>query len=319
MRKLAMGMMIAATSMALLTGCSSTKNNSVQGESVQTTTDASKEDMVTITHSRGVTEVAKHPKKVVVFELSILDTMEALGIEAEFGLPSGLPASMDSYEDATVVGSMKEIDMEAIYMFEPDVIFISGRVADYYDELNKIAPTVFVDLAAETYVEDVIHNATYVAELFDETEQAKEIIASIEERVTRANELTSASDEKALILLTNEGSMSVYGSGSRYGFIHDVLGVTPADEGIAVSTHGQEASYEYIATINPDIIYVIDRSTAVGGTVFASDTLNNDLVNETKAAKQGKIISLDAETWYLIGGGLNAIQSMMDEVIAAFE
>ena len=65
---------------------------------------------------------------------------------------------------------------------------------------------------------------------------------------------------KVLILLTNDGSVSVYGSSSRFGMIHDILGCKAADENIESSTHGQSVNFEYIADKNPDIILVIDRT-----------------------------------------------------------
>lgn len=315
-RKLLSTLMITSVAAAALTGCAK-KNNTTTAD--QGAVDSVQTEVVSITHSKGTTEVPVNPEKAVVFDLSVLDTMDALNIDAELGLPSGLPASLEKYSDATVVGSMKEADLEAIYTFEPDVIFISGRLADYYDELSNIAPTVYVELSAETYAEDAIASAENVAEIFGKTEEAAALIEEVKTTVAKAQELTAASEEEALILLTNEGSMSVYGSGSRYGFIHDVLGVKPADAAIEASTHGQEASYEYISEVNPAIMYVIDRSAAVGGTVYASDTLNNDLVNGTMAAQNGKIIYLDSETWYLIGGGLNALQTMVNEVVAAYE
>lgn len=326
MRKFMTTLMVTAMAAFMLTGCNRKIKNTEgtntagdTGNSVVEETNTQESGAITITHSKGQTIVPVNPEKAVVFELSVLDTMDALDIDVELGLPSGLPSSLEKYADATVVGSMKEADMEAIYMFEPDVIFISGRLADFYDELNEIAPTVFVELNAETYVEDVISTSTYIAEIFGKAEEANELIENVKESVEKAKELTTASEEKALILLTNEGSMSVYGSGSRYGFIHDVLGVKAADEEIEASTHGQEASYEYISEVNPDIIYVIDRSAAIGGTVLASEALNNDLVNSTNAAINGKIVTLDAQTWYLIGGGLNAIQSMLNEVVSVYQ
>lgn len=316
MKKLILTLMCTVIAAATLTGCGK-KNNTTTAE--QGNVNSIQTEVVSITHSKGTSEVPIHPKKVVVFDLSVLDTMDALEIETELGLPSDLPSSMDQYADATVVGSMKEADLEAIYTFEPDVIFISGRLEGYYEELNKIAPTVYVELKAATYVEDAIESAKNIAKIFDKTEEAAAIIDELNATVAKAQELTAASDEEALILLTNEGNMSVYGSGSRYGFIHDVLGVKTADSAIEASTHGQEASYEYLAEVNPEIIYVIDRSSAVGGTIYAADTLNNDLVNGTTAAQNNKIVNLDSETWYLIGGGLNALQKMVNEVVTAYK
>ncbi|MCZ4369735.1 hypothetical protein O3Q50_09670 [Enterococcus lactis] len=44
----------------------------------------------------------------------------------------------------------------------------------------------------------------------------------------------------------NEGQLSAYGSGSRFGFIHDLFGFEQTDDQIEASTHGQSVSYEYV-------------------------------------------------------------------------
>ncbi|MDO5293902.1 MAG: ABC transporter substrate-binding protein [bacterium] len=310
MRKFLAAAAIAVMTMSMLTGCGS-KQADTSNENVET---------VTIKHSKGEAQVPTDVKKAVVFELSVLDTIDALGVDVELGLPSNLPEYLKGYEEtATNVGSMKEANVEAIYDFAPDVIFISGRLESYYDELSKIAPTIYVSLNAETYMDDVKESINNVATIFGKTEEANAKLAELDQKAEEAKTLANASDEKALILLANEGSLSVYGKGSRYGFMHDSLEVKCADENIAVSTHGQDASYEYISETNPDIIFVIDRSAAVGGSVYAKDTLNNDLVNGTNAAKNNKMVYLDSTLWYLSGGGLNSTTVQIDEVIAALK
>lgn len=312
MRKLFMMAAVAVMSMSLLTGCGSK----------QTQNDSKKEsaETVTITHSKGEVEVPTDVKKAVVFELSVLDTIDALGASVELGLPGGLPEYLKGYEkDATNVGSMKEANVEAIYDFNPDVIFIGGRLESYYEELSKIAPTVYVSLSADNYIADVKENINNVATIFNKTEEAKAKLAELDEKAEEAKTLANGTDQKALMLLANEGSLSVYGSGSRYGFIHDSLGVKSADENIEVSTHGQDASYEYISETNPDILFVIDRSAAVGGSVNAKDSLSNDLVNGTIAAINDKIVYLNSTIWYLAGGGLNSTIHQINEVIGALK
>lgn len=291
-KKLVTVLAVCVASMAMLTACGTKQQTETSGQAVE---------KVTITHEKGTVEVPKSVKKAVVFELSVLDTIDALGIEVELGLPSGLPSYLENYQEkATKVGSMKEADMEKIYEFAPDVIFIGGRLAESYEELSKIAPTVYVTTGADTYLEDVKTNVTSIASIFGKEEAAEN------------------SEQKALVLLANEGSLAAYGSGSRYGFIHDTLNVKQADDKIQVSTHGQEASFEYVAEKNPDMIFVIDRTAAVGGSVKATETLNNDLINGTNAAKNNKIVSLDSEIWYLAGGGLHSTMVMVEEIAAAF-
>ena len=45
------------------------------------------------------------------------------------------------------VGTLKQPLLEDIAELDPDVIFISGRQATFYEELKEIAPVVFVGTA----------------------------------------------------------------------------------------------------------------------------------------------------------------------------
>ena len=51
-----------------------------------------------------------------------------------------------------VLDTLKEPDMEKIFELTPDLIIISGRQADYYEELNKIAPTISFRCDNENYI-----------------------------------------------------------------------------------------------------------------------------------------------------------------------
>ncbi|MDE6181644.1 MAG: siderophore ABC transporter substrate-binding protein [Eubacteriales bacterium] len=325
--------LIMATS---LFGCgnSSDKNTDASADAVQsqeTTTEetnaeegdtlVNNETEVLIEHSKGKVVVPKNPKKIAVFDFGILDTIDTLGIDVEMALPiDSIPQYLESYkENTTNAGGIKEPNIEELFNFEPEVIFISGRQADFYDELSKIAPTVYVELDGANYIASIQYNTAILTEIFQGKEDvSEEKLINIAKRVEEVNQKASATEEKALVILTNSGKMSTYGRGSRFGIIFDDLGVKPADENIEVSTHGKEISYEYIAEINPDIIFVIDRNAVVGGENDDSQILNNELVNGTNAAKSGKIINLDPEIWYIAGGGLTSVNTMIEEVEKAF-
>ena len=326
MRKIVSVALCTTLAMSMLVGCGGAATTQKNDTTAEATTGASqtsenttdKAEDVTIEHSKGTTTVKANPKKVVVFDLGILDIMDSLGVDAEVAVPTdSLTTYLEKYKEATNAGGIKQPDVEGIYTFAPDVIFISGRQSDYYDELNKIAPTVYVDQEATSYMEDFERNVNTIATLFGKQSVAEEKLAEIEALVKEGQEKAAKTDEKALMILTNEGSLSAYGKGSRFGIIHDVLGVKAADETIEVSTHGQEASFEYISSVNPDILFVIDRSAVVGGEVKATDTLNNDLVKATNAGKNNKIVYLNAETWYVGGAGLTSVKEMIKEVVDA--
>lgn len=332
MKKLMTFALTSTLSIAMLTGCSKdtnisngvtpppeTSTQTSETEGSNTTSESSTYVPVTVTHEYGTVTITELPKRVAVFDIGTLDSMDALGVEAEYSLPvSSVPEYLSEYANAINAGSIKEPDIEALFEFQPDLIIISGRQADFYEDLNQIAPTIYVNIDVTNYIEDFRHNVSYLAEIFQKNDVVNSYLDEIDSLISTSHAVASASDQKALILLTNDGSMSAYGPGSRFGLIHDVLGIKTIDESIAVSTHGQEASYEYIAQMNPDILYVVDRTAVAGGSNSAQATLDNDLVNSTTAAAQGKIIFLDPEKWYISSGGITSVTDMITEAMQAF-
>lgn len=312
MKKISMAFMMFAV-MALLAACGG------KAEKAPDTSAADKKESETITINHELAEgveVKKNPETVVVFDFGMLDTFDELGIEVA-GLPqTNIPEYLSKYEDEKYanLGSLKEPDMEAIHALNPDVIFISARQAEMYDELSKIAPTVYVGLDTSNYMESFKENMDIVAEIFGKEDEMKVELAEINEQINTIKEKTSDVDSKALIILGSEGKVSAYGANSRFGLIHDVFGYKAADEKIEVSTHGQNVSFEYIAETNPDILFVIDRDAAVGGDASAKDSIENDLVKKTNAYEDGKIIYLNPDYWYLSGGGLLSMKEMIKEM-----
>ncbi|MFS0643390.1 siderophore ABC transporter substrate-binding protein [Siminovitchia sp. 179-K 8D1 HS] len=296
-------------------------NNEAGSGSDETNNKGKKDETITIEHEYGEAKVTKNPKNVVVFDFGILDTLDELGVKVT-GVPQAtIPAYLDKYsgEEYTNVGSLKEPDFEAIHALKPDVIFISGRQAELYDQFAEIAPTVFVGFDYGNYMESFKKNMETVGKIFDKESEVQAEIDDVEKQIAAVNEKATSLDQKALVVLANEGKASAYGPSSRFGWIHDVLGFKPADENIEVSTHGQGISFEYILEKNPDILFVIDRNAAIEEDAPpAKEAIENELVKKTNAFKNGKIIYLDADYWYLSGGGLQSMKEMIGEVEKAY-
>lgn len=303
------------------TGCGSTQTGTTTESSAAATTEEA--GTVTVTHTLGETEVPKNPKNIVVAELGILDALSALGVEVA-GVPnsSALPEYLGEYADESVytnVGSLKELDMEAIYALEPELIIIGGRQADYYEELSEIAPTINLAVDNTNYMESFKSNMNYLGQIFGKEAEVAEKVAAVEESVEALTAKATDMDVTGLIALANDGTFSVYGSGSRFGIIHDTFGIKPVDETIAVSTHGQNASFEYIVEQNPDYLFVVDRSAVAGGGTSAEQLFNNDLIKTTNAYKNDRIAYLDANVWYTSGGGFTSTETMVNEIATALE
>lgn len=280
---------------------------------------------ITIKHKLGETKFKTNPEKVVVFDFGILDSLDKLGVEVA-GVPqANIPPYLSKFEDKKYanVGSLKEPDFEKINALDPDLIIISGRQQDAYEELTKIAPTIFLGVDNTKLVESFKENMNTLGQIFDKQAQIDEELAKIDASIKDIHDKATATGKNGLIVLANEGKLSAYGAGSRFGIIHDVLGFKPTDATIEVSTHGQSMTSEFIQEKNPDYLFVVDRSTVVAAegaeATSAKDTIENDLVKNTNAFKEGHIVYLDPNYWYLSGGGLVSMVEMINEIGAAVQ
>lgn len=274
-------------------------------------------DKVTITHSLGTAEIVKNPTRVVALDYASLETLDALGIKI-IGMPKAMvPSHLEKYKnDASIVdlGLLNEINYEKLNELNPDVIFMSARLQDSYGEISKIAPTVYTEIDNKDYINSVRKNLDYFGTIFDKKAETDEALKNIKDKIASVNEKIKDSDQKALVVLHNNGKFSAYGKGSRFGLIHDVLGVKEAVENLEVARHGQAVSNEFIQEANPDYLFIIDRNSVIDNKATNKQEIENKLIQQTTAYKNGKIIYLNPEIWYLSGGGITSINQMIDDV-----
>ena len=334
MRKLFLGLMMLVLALALAACGSATSStggsanpdaaSGAGGTSQEASaTQEQESEEIVVTHQLDETTVKKNPQNVVVFDFGVLDSLDKLGVEVA-GVPqANVPAYLEKYKDSayTNVGSLKEPDFEKISAIGPELIIISARQADLYEEFAKIAPTIYMAVDNSRYMESFAENMKTLGQIFGKEAEVEAELQAMNETIESVKQKAEASGKNALIILTTGGKVSAFGPGSRFGLIHDVLGVTPVDENIEVSTHGMSISFEYIAEKNPDYLFVVDRDKVVSGEGAqpAEQVLDNDLVKGTKAYQNGNIVYLDPNYWYLSGGGLVSVSEMVKEVEAGLK
>lgn len=306
MKKLVKTILFGLVSTLVFIACSNSKKEETE----------KKVETILIQTSKGEVKVPKDVKKVAIFDFGSLDTMDTLGVKVEIATATqSIPKSIEKYKEGALdVGTLQEPNLEKLNEFKPDLIIISGRTEKYYDELSKIAPTIFVGLDAKNYMSDLNKTVTNLGKIFGKETEAANKLKELETEISEIKKETANFDKNILVLLTNDGKISAYGAGSRFGWIFTDLGLKSSDENIKASTHGQEVNFEYISEKNPDIIFYVDRAKIAGGSKGGSDTLNNDLVLKSKAGQSNKVISLDPEAWYLMAGGLSSTRLQLNEI-----
>lgn len=270
---------------------------------------------ITIKHELGEATLETQPERIVVFDYGILDALDRIDKEV-VGLPkASLPNYLEKYnaDEYTDLGTLKEPNFELIYELKPDLIIISGRQVDLYDEFKAIAPTVYLTVDGGDYMGSFRTNMEVLGEIFEKEDFFAEVVQDVDASVSALNEQASGMEENALFLMVNEGNLSVFGLGSRYGMLYNEFGLKAADETIESSNHGQKISFEYIVEVNPDYLFVMDRADVTGGE-SSSDVLDNELVESTNAFKNGNINYLDAQIWYISSGGITGTERMVEQV-----
>ena len=307
--------LFTAIAVVLLAACGANKQSNSK-----TTNSSSASSEVTIKTANGDVKVPTNPKKIVTLDLGAADTIRALGKESSIvGMPKKtLPAYLKNLPSSIKnVGSMKEPDMEAIAALKPDLIIASGRTAQYVKKLKEIAPTVLFQTDNKDYWSSSKKNILSLASIFGEdgTKKAKSELAKLDKEIQTVVAANEKSNKNALAMMLNEGAMSAFGAKSRFAFLYSTLKFKPTDAKIKESRHGQEVSFESIKQINPDIIFVLNRTLAISGDNSANkDLLNNSLIQETNAAKNKTIVNLTSDLWYLSGGGLESTKLMIENV-----
>ena len=263
------------------------------------------------------------PQRIAVLDMASLDILDRLGMgDRVVGSATTALDYLQAYvtnEEIANLGTIKEADLEAVMASEPDVIFIGGRLSSSYDALSEIAPVIYLATDTEIgVVESVRQNATTIASLFGLEAEVDALMADFDARIAAL--AAFAEGQNAIVGLCTSGSFNVLGSDGRCSMISVEIGFDNLGDGDVTSTHGNESSFELIVELNPDYIFVLDRDAAIAteGAKLAQEIVENELVMETDAYKNGHIVYLAHPTvWYTAEGGITALDIMLQDLESA--
>ncbi|MDO5701688.1 MAG: ABC transporter substrate-binding protein [Bowdeniella nasicola] len=331
MRKTLAAVATFAVSTTMLVGCGGDPSSDEASSAPAPETDQTSEEStseggdafpVTVKHAQGELTIEEQPEKIVVMDLGVMDTLEAIGAkDAVKGvpMPDRLPDFLGGYSDVASVGSLFEPDMEEIAKIDPDLVIVAARSASLYQDLSKSYPTIDATISWKEpdYSERVPEQVRMIGEATGHADEAEQAAKDLEDKIAEYDGL--ASDKgSAIVVMTNGGEISLHGPQSRWAPIFDVLGFEPGFEEKADEGHkGQKVSFETVKEINPDYIFVVDRDAAIGEVdpgQTAEKVLDNDLVKATTAAQEDHIVYLTPDRWYLVMTGASNYGVLLDEI-----
>ena len=277
-------------------------------------------------------EVPYDPQRIAVLDMPALDIVDALGLgdrvvgSAKVTIEYLTDYNPDNSNGAIMnLGTVKTADLEKVAACEPDIIFIGGRLSSIYADLEAIAPVVYLAVDYEKgIVESTKQNARTIASIFGQEAEVDAMFDGFQPRIDALNAVLNGHD--ILLAMYNNNAMSIMDTRSQLNILAAELGGNNLGETVGETekaTHGEDASWETIINLNPEYIFVLDRSTATGaaeeGVLGAQEVIENELIRALDCYKEGKIIYFirHANVWYTSTGGVQALDTMLSDLEAA--
>ena len=282
---------------------------------------------IVVKHELGTTSIAYHPQRAAVLDMNEADFLDQLSIPIA-GMPKDyVPHFLQKYKDDQKVqdlGAIVQPNMERIYTLKPDIILMTPLQANQYQALSKIAPTVHYDInfnnSQQHHIEAIKAHLITLGQIFNQQQLATQKVDALDAKVAEVRKITANRPEKALVVLHNNGAFSNFGVQSRYGFVFNAFEVKPASTVVDTSLHGQPISSEFIKQADPDILYIVDRTAVMEHRpTIDAERMSNPLLRQTKAWKNGKVVFVDADAWYITAASPTSMHILIDDVIKGYQ
>lgn len=265
-------------------------------------------------------EVPYDPQRIAILDMPALDIIDNLEIKDRIvGMASTNLDYLQTYatnENIVNIGTIKEPNLEAVANVAPDIIFIGGRLSEYYDELSKIAPVVYLAVDSNLgVVESTKQNALTIAKIFGKEAEVEKKFSGFTNRIQKLQEV--ANSQSAIVGMVTSGSFNVLGEDGRCSLISKEIGFDNIGLVDSTSTHGNESSFELIVKLSPQYLFVLDRDAAIAtqGAKLAQEIVENELVKKTDVYKNGNIVYLEhPDVWYTAEGGITALDIMLQDL-----
>lgn len=256
------------------------------------------------------------PERVVALDYAALDILDNLAQRERIAgvAQATLPDYLSDYADDafTDVGTLKVADMEALESLSPDAILISGRLEAERENLEALAPVYAVATEGEDAWDQLEHRVDDLAALFDAQQAGEQALADLRQSLDQQLAEISGTP-KVLVVVHNDGKLIV----QHNAVVHDLMGLASPElpENVESVTRGERTftplTPAQIAATLPDLVWVVDRSAAIGQTPLDVEAL-------TQAVGDDLAIAVGSpRLWYLAGQGLDSTRLQVEEVVAA--
>ncbi|MFX3675015.1 MAG: ABC transporter substrate-binding protein [Paenisporosarcina sp.] len=311
------GVLLSIIMLLVLSACGSTEE-----EKTTSVDDTSKVESYTVTHAMGETTIKGEPKRIVILTNEGIEALLAMGItpvgavEAWTG-DTWYEHTAEQLKDTKSVGTESEPSLEAIAALKPDLIIGNKmRQEKVYDQLSKIAPTVF----AETLRGDWQENFKLYSQAINKEDVGKEKLDAYNKRIEDLKaEFGDQTQQKVSMVRFMAGDVRIYHKHSFSGVILEQLGFARPTEQDLPDFAEKGVTKERIPAMDGDIMFYFTYETGDNeATKLEEEWVNDPLFQNLEVAKAQKVFKVNDVTWNTAGGYI-AANLMLDDLETHFE
>lgn len=270
----------------------------------------------TIDGAFGSVELNGTPQRVVALGENALDAALSLGVKPVGTLISRGGTDVPDYlkektgSDISLVGTVREVNLEAVLMLQPDLILASNSLPrEQYEKLSLMAPTV---VPAVSTFEHWSKTYEVYAEALNQSEQARERIAEIDSRIASLRERMPKDQTVSVVRWNPQGPfvMSSHlfvgqileGLGFKSNALANELTTKPHTDILSLENISRaDADWIFLATLNPDGQKALDAAR------------QQPAFTRLNAVSNDHVVSVDGQVWSSSSGYL-AAQHILDDV-----
>ncbi|KEK25122.1 ABC transporter substrate-binding protein [Bacillus gaemokensis] len=299
--------------MVMVAGCD-------KEEKKETNTAAKGKGSYVIKHAMGETTIKDTPKKVVVLTNEGAEALLAVGITP---VGSTKPRASDEWyphlakelKNTKVVGTERDINLEAIMKLKPDLIIGNKmRHEKVYEQLKEIAPTVY----AETLRGDWKENFTLYTKAVNKEKEGQKALDDHKKRIEGLKEkLGDKLASKVSIIRFVPGDVRIYQKNSFSGAVLQDIGFKrpPLQDKDGFAIKG--ITKEQIPNMDGDYLFYFtsdkDADKNNEGNTIAKEWTEDPLFKQLQASKDNKVFNVDEVIWNT-AGGIKAANLMLDDI-----
>lgn len=262
----------------------------------------------------GKVTVSGTPGHVVALDEQAVDTVLAVGEKPAGALATRGAEGVSNYlkdraEGVPIVGTSREINLEAVLAAQPDLILAGARLdKTMYDKLSQIAPTIVPTSSLAQWKDSVMIYATAM----NKADEAQQALQQIDTRIAALKPKMPAGATVSVVRWMPQGAL-VMSSHLIVGETLQALGLktTALSDSLVKKPHSDILSLENLSQVDGDWMFLATLNEK--GKEALDNARQQPAFQRLKAAQNNHVVPVDGQVWSS-GSGILAANRLLDDL-----